>query len=458
MSLLMDAPPCLGVLETVEALASRDLSVGEAGAALRLAAGAYGRLDAAQALLLAMFNRGNGAAADGATDTAAWLAANTKTSGRDASRSVKRAKVIEVLPELGDALAAGEISAAHVDEIAAIVPVKLLPKAARLVAAAKSSTPEELARKAQQLVIDNDGDGGAKRAARLKARQRVRFFDLESGMRAMFGEWAPEITADIERAVDTVANELWRAEHPNRNPSPLEEKSLKYRRADAVSEIARRVIARAEAAADETADAAGPSADDANVDDATASQGPVAESAAVKAPITSKRVTAKPSKQGPSLALAVLLDFQTLTGVLAANGICELFDGTPISPDTVRRLACDAALIPMVLGSRGEVLNQGRRIYLPTVAQRHAVAVRDRHCAFPGCRRPAKWTDVHHIVAFKPGAASGGKTDLDNLLLLCDKHHHMVHEVHWRLNGTALDFDVFRPDGTLFDHVTRGPP
>ena len=111
--------------------------------------------------------------------------------------------------------------------------------------------------------------------------------------------------------------------------------------------------------------------------------------------------------------LFLLIDHQTLLGQLAAKGICELFDGTPISPDTVRRMACDAAIIPMVLGSRGEVLNQGRRIYLPTVAQRHAVAVRDRHCAFPGCRRPAKWTDVHHIVAFKPGAASGGKTDLD---------------------------------------------
>ena len=126
----------------MEALASGDLSASEAGAALRVAAVAYGRLDVAQALLLAMFNRGNGAAADGATDTAAWLAANTKTSGRDASRAVKRAKVIEALPELGDALSNGEISAAHVDEIAGIVPAKLLPKAGRLVAAAKSSTPE----------------------------------------------------------------------------------------------------------------------------------------------------------------------------------------------------------------------------------------------------------------------------------------------------------------------------
>ena len=178
----------------------------------------------------------------------------------------------------------------------------------------------------------------------------------------------------------------------------------------------------------------------------------------VKGPIRSKRVTAKLPRSRPLVAVSVLIDFQTLLGELSAKGICELFDGTPISPDTVRRMACDAGIIPMVLGSRGEVLNQGRRIYLPTIAQRHAVAIRDRHCAFPGCRRPAKWTDVHHIVAFKPGAANGGRTDLDNLLLLCDKHHHMVHEGHWKLNGTALDFTIHRPDGTLFDHVTRGPP
>jgi hypothetical protein len=200
----------------------------------------------------------------------------------------------------------------------------------------------------------------------------VRFFDVESGMRAMFGEWAPEVTADIERAVDLVANELWRAEHPNRNPTPLEEKSLKYRRAEAVLEIARRLLAGAEAQAAADADvdantnvmaADDASADDASTDDASADavsavadecNGAVADSAeesvAVRAPITSKRVTAKKVRQGPSLALGVLIDFQTLTGVLAANGICELFDGTPISPDTVRRLACDAAIIPMVLG------------------------------------------------------------------------------------------------------------
>jgi hypothetical protein len=151
--------------------------------------------------------------------------------------------------------------------------------------------------------------------------------------------------------------------------------------------------------------------------------------------------------------VSLVIDYHTMLGDLRAKGICELFDGTPISPDTVRRLACDAAIIPMVLGSRGEVLNQGRRIYLPTMAQRHAVSIRDRHCAFPGCRRPAKWTEVHHIIPFPTGP-----TDLDNLLLLCDKHHHLVHEGHWKLMGTAFDSVVHRPDGSLFDHVTRGPP
>ena len=198
----MDAPPSLGVLERLEAIASGPMSVSQAGAVLRGVAGVHGRADVVHAKALAVFARGNGAAADGATDTAAWLAANTKTSGRDANRAVKRAGVLEALPGFGEALAAGEISAAHVDVVAGIVPAKLLAKAGGLVAAAKTSTPEELAHKARQLVLDNDGDGGAARALRLKAAQEVRFFDLDSGMRAMFGEWAPEITADIERAVD----------------------------------------------------------------------------------------------------------------------------------------------------------------------------------------------------------------------------------------------------------------
>ena len=74
MSLLMDAPPCLGLLETVEALAARATTTSEAGDGLRMAAVTAGRLDAAHALLLSVFTRGNGPSADGATDAASWLA------------------------------------------------------------------------------------------------------------------------------------------------------------------------------------------------------------------------------------------------------------------------------------------------------------------------------------------------------------------------------------------------
>ena len=180
----MDAPPVLGVLESLEALSFGDLSAVEAGAALRSVGLVRGRVDWVEARLLAVFSRGNGAQAEGATDTTSWLANASKSSGRDARRAVKRAGVVAALPELGEALADGAVSASHVDAIAGIVPGPLLAQAGGLVAAAKSSTPEELAREAQRFVADCDGDDGAGRAERLRARQRVSFFDQDSGMRA----------------------------------------------------------------------------------------------------------------------------------------------------------------------------------------------------------------------------------------------------------------------------------
>jgi hypothetical protein len=74
------------------------------------------------------------------------------------------------------------------------------------------------------LVIDSDGDGGAKRAARLAPQRQVRIFNRDSGMRAMLGEWPPEETAPIERAVDLVAAQLWRALHPDRKPTAADER------------------------------------------------------------------------------------------------------------------------------------------------------------------------------------------------------------------------------------------
>ncbi|MBP7930413.1 MAG: DUF222 domain-containing protein [Acidimicrobiia bacterium] len=111
-------------------------------------------------------------------------------------------------------------------------------------------------------------------------------------------------------------------------------------------------------------------------------------------------------------------------------------NGVTISPATIRRLACDADIIPTVLGSNGVVLDQGRRVRTATSAQRSALIQRDKHCVFPECDRPPSWCQAHHLKPWE----DGGATDLDNMALICSSHHHLVHEGQWTLtrgpNGT----------------------
>ncbi|MGW5363547.1 DUF222 domain-containing protein [Actinopolymorpha pittospori] len=102
--------------------------------------------------------------------------------------------------------------------------------------------------------------------------------------------------------------------------------------------------------------------------------------------------------------------------------------GPPLSATLVRQLACDAEIIPVVLGGDGAVFDLGRGTRLFTSSQRHALAERDGYyCHFPGCRRPEKWTEAHHINHW----VDGGATDLDNGVLLCQHHHTTIHTQGW---------------------------
>ena len=94
-----------------------------------------------------------------------------------------------------------------------------------------------------------------------------------------------------------------------------------------------------------------------------------------------------------------------------------------IAPETVRRLACDAQVIPAVLGGAGEVLDWGRSVRLFTPGQVKALWLRDQGCTFPGCGTPAHWCDAHHVTHW----VDGGLTDLSNAVLLCGRHHTVVH-------------------------------
>lgn len=99
------------------------------------------------------------------------------------------------------------------------------------------------------------------------------------------------------------------------------------------------------------------------------------------------------------------------------------------SADALLRSACDAKVVPAVFDTTGQPLFIGRAKRLATSAQRHALTLRDRGCAHPGCDRGPKWTSPHHVVPW----SRGGSTDLDNLVLLCERHHRIAHHTGWEI-------------------------
>ena len=104
----------------------------------------------------------------------------------------------------------------------------------------------------------------------------------------------------------------------------------------------------------------------------------------------------------------------------------------PLDPATARRLACDAGIVPVVLGTRSEPLDVGRLSYTVPEGMRRALHLRDGGCSFPGCTRRPRRCHAHHVEHW----IDDGETRLDNLTLLCVFHHHLVHHGHWTITMT----------------------
>jgi hypothetical protein len=128
----------------------------------------------------------------------------------------------------------------------------------------------------------------------------------------------------------------------------------------------------------------------------------------------------------PPVTVLVRIDLNTLQSGVGAGQI----DGipSPVSAGTVRRMAADAHLIPIVLGTDSEVLDLGRTHRLFNRAQKLALAERDGGCAWTGCPHPPSYTEAHHIHWWD---SDHGRTDLNNGILLCSTHHHRVHQDTW---------------------------
>ncbi|MET3934115.1 hypothetical protein ABIE00_002161 [Arthrobacter sp. OAP107] len=142
--------------------------------------------------------------------------------------------------------------------------------------------------------------------------------------------------------------------------------------------------------------------------------------------------------QGPRPA------YSAAAGRGTSQGTALFAFGGPVNPATIRKIACDADIIPVVLGSQGRILDIGRasRVFPPHI--RKAITARDQGCAFPGCTIPAAWCEAHHITYW----SRAGTTGTGNGVLLCSHHHHLIHKEHWSIE-VANEVPWFKPPPEL---------
>jgi hypothetical protein len=145
-----------------------------------------------------------------------------------------------------------------------------------------------------------------------------------------------------------------------------------------------------------------------------------------------------PDNGGDRPQLVVTVPFDPLTRTLGAGW---LDTGQRLSPAAVRRLACDARVLPAILGGDGQILDLGRERRLITGPLRRALVLRDGGCTFPGCDRPPRWCDGHHLKHW----TDGGETALHNAVLLCGHHHRVIHTGEWQVHLTADGRPEFTP-------------
>ncbi len=133
-------------------------------------------------------------------------------------------------------------------------------------------------------------------------------------------------------------------------------------------------------------------------------------------------------------SVIVKTDLDTLRDGLRAAG---LDTGDLISASEARRLACNAGLIPAVLGGQSQLLDLGRSTRFFTETQRTAAALRHQTCAADGCQTPYAWCEAHHDTPWH----QGGRSDLRDLVPLCSYHHQRIHDPAYH--------HQHRPDGAI---------
>jgi Domain of unknown function (DUF222)/HNH endonuclease len=193
--------------------------------------------------------------------------------------------------------------------------------------------------------------------------------------------------------------------------------------------------------------------------DRLAEQTPVSQGDELDSPVDARRADALVTLASTHIAQDVDPDRATvivhaqLPSLVSEESACELDGGAVIHSETARRLLCTSRVQVVLEDGSGEPLRLGRTSREPTAAMMRQLRYRDRECRFPACGA-RRFTQAHHIVWWE----RGGRTDIDNLVLVCTFHHKLVHEYGWSIrrerDGTV---QWFHPDGARY-RAGPGPP
>jgi hypothetical protein len=339
---------------------------------------------------------------DGFLSAASWLASSHNVAWGNARADLRIARALRDMPRSLAALQEGEISMSAI----------------KVLAAARQTDPSAFDRSEPQLLetarvhaigdlqrvvgfwrqqVDRAHDLRGDDAAR--ARRRLHASATYLGMVRVDGDLDPETGEALLTALGAVL------EAETRAMTGEDERTPAQRRADALGEICRQWLDRSD----------------------------------------------RPMVGGERRHVTLTVDAGMLAGRTA--GTAELDRTGAVPEEIAKQHLCDASVMRVVLSGRSQPMDVGRRTPIVPPAMRRAVIVRDRHCRFPGCDRPHGWCDAHHIVHW----GDGGPTAVRNLLLLCRRHHRMVHAPGGFRLQLLDDRPAFtRPDGSMLED--RAPP
>jgi Domain of unknown function (DUF222) len=346
------------------------------------------RTEGFSAEVVRRFEKSGAWAQDGALSIVDWLKSNGKLSGGAAMERVAMARQLEKLPETAQAFQRGDLGYQHVailTRTAEKVGTGALKKEeASLLQAAQTMDPGRFASVARAFEFRVDQAAALTEVNRAWSRRYLHLSEPKDGLVHLEGLLDAEGGAVVKTALDALM------------PAPKQDddRTAGQRRADALVDLARRPLAGSKLG----------------------------------------------STGGQRPHLVITASVETLAGIPGAPP-AQLDGVGPIASETAQRHACDAT-VSWLLGKveKDQETSHEHRQIPPSV--RRALVARDRDCVFNGCHRPANWCDGHHVVWW----TRGGETRLENLALVCGRHHRMLHEEGWTIERAGARW-LTKPPG-----------